>query len=225
MGTTAPPPDRHRRLVAEGLGRLRVTVAEMGERIDQAIVRAMIGLMRRDVDSCRAVVTGDAAVNALHREVRDRCVGILSASPLSCELRETMSLLDISSELERMGDHCVSIAKIAQELADLPERRPSVDLSVLGRVCREQIRDVLTAVVARDAGEARRVAGRDDCVDRIYHRAVDDLIQLMSTDVEAVYRAIKLVLIARHLERIGDRVTNVAEDLVFVRTGVIEELG
>jgi phosphate transport system protein len=225
MGMTAPPPDRHLQPVADELGRLRVTVAEMGERIDQAIVRALIGLTRRDVDSCREVVAGDGAINALHRDVRQRCLRVLSRGLMSCELRETMSLLDISSELERMGDHCVSIAKIAQELADLPDRRPSVDLSVLGRVCREQVRDILTAVLAGDICEGRRVAARDDRVDDIYHRVVDDLIREMSGDVQITYRAIKLVLIARHLERIADRVTNIAENLVFLRTGVMEELG
>jgi phosphate transport system protein len=225
MGMTAPPPDRHLRPVPDELGRLRVTVAEMGERIDQAIVRAMIGLMRRDVDSCREVVAGDATINALHRDVRERCFRILSRGLLSCELREAMSLLDISSELERMGDHCVSIAKIAQELADLPDRCPSVDLSVLGRLCREQVRDILTSVLAGDIREGRRVAARDDRVDGVYHGVVDDLIRLMSSDARSAYRAIKLILIARHLERIADRVTNIAEDLVFLRTGVMEALG
>ena len=225
MGMTAPRPDRHRRAVAEDLGRLRVTIAEMGELVDQAILRGMAGLIERDVDICRAVVAGDATINSLQREVRDRCLRILASGPLSSELRETMSLLDMSSELERMGDHCVSIAKIAHELADLPERRPSADLSIMGRACRAQVRDMLTAVVARDACEARRVARRDDRVDRIYRRVVDDLIQAMSSDVQTVYRAIKLVFIARHLERIADRVTNIAEDLVFVETGLVEELG
>ena len=225
MGMTAPPPDRHLPPVADELGRLRVIVADMGERIDQAIVRALIGLIRRDVESCREVVAGDAAINALHRDVRERCVGVLARGLLDSELRETMSLLDISSELERMGDHCVSIAKIAQELADLPDRRSSVDLSVLGRTCREQVRDILTAVVAGDVCEGRRVAACDDRVDGIYRRVVDDLIRMMTSDVQTAYRSIKLVLIARHLERIADRVTNIAEDLVFLRTGVMEELG
>jgi phosphate transport system protein len=141
------------------------------------------------------------------------------------DLREIMSLLHMSSELERMGDHCVSIAKIARSLADLPELKPTVDLPKMAQYCGEQVRDILGAVVARDVARAREIAARDDRVDRVYHRLFDDLVQLMTDDSDNVFRATNLVFIAHHLERIADRVTNIAEDLVFLELGMIEELG
>ena len=85
--------------------------------------------------------------------------------------------------------------------------------------------DILAAVVARDVARARLVAARDDRVDRVYHRLFDELVQLMSEDGQSAYRATNLVFVAHHLERIADRVTNIAEDLVYLETGVIEELG
>jgi phosphate transport system protein len=124
-----------------------------------------------------------------------------------------------------MGDHCVSIAKIARSLADLPPLRPTVDIGKMAQFCQEQVRDILSAVIAREAGRARAIAARDDRVDRIYHRLFDELVQIMTEDGDNVYRATNMVFIAHHLERIADRVTNIAEDLIFTETGVIEDLG
>jgi phosphate transport system protein len=205
---------------------LRALVTQMGDLVDGAIARAMIGLERRDVDACTAVIAEDARINALHRDVRDLSFTIvLTQAPRCCDLRETMSLLHMSSELERMGDHCVSIAKIGRDLADLPELPTDVGLSGIFRSCAGQVRDVLTAMVCRRVEQARRVAARDEDIDRAYRRVVDQLIQLMSSHTELAYAATKLVLVAHHLERIADRVTNIAEDLVFLETGIIEELG
>ena len=224
MTFAAPHP--HRPVLDDELEKLRTTVARMGELVDVAMARALVGLTDRDVETCTAVIVDDAGVNALHREARELSFTILlTQTPLGADFRETMSLLHMSSELERMGDHCVSIAKIARDLADLPSLPPTVDLSSLGRCCAGQVQEILVAVIAQDVQRARRVAARDDRVDRVYHRVFDDLIELMNTDARTIYPATKLVLIAHHLERIADRVTNIAEDLVYVETGVMVELG
>jgi phosphate transport system protein len=131
----------------------------------------------------------------------------------------------MSSELERMGDHCVSIAKLARNLADLPPLETYVDVPKMAAYCSDQVRGILAAMVSRDVLQARRIAAGDDRVDRIYHRLFDDLIQMMTEDNTTVFRATNLVFIAHHLERIADRVTNIAEDLVFLDSGAIEELG
>jgi phosphate transport system protein len=186
----------------------------------------MWGLVERDVDICNAVIAEDSRVNELQREVRELSFNIiLTQAPVAGDLREIMSMLHMSAELERMGDHSVSIAKIARTLSDLPELKPYVDLPKMAQFCSEQVRDILGAVVARDTDRAREVALRDDRVDRIYHRLFDDLVQVMIDNSDNVFRATNLIFIAHHLERIADRVTNIAEDLVFLDTGVIEELG
>ncbi|MGI0129604.1 MAG: phosphate signaling complex protein PhoU, partial [Thermoplasmata archaeon] len=160
------------------------------------------------------------------RQVREQSFTIiLTQTPVARDLREIMGLLHMSSELERMGDHCVSIAKIARSLADLPELETHVDLPKMAQFCREQVRDILSAVVARDVARARLVAARDDRIDRVYRRLFDELVELMNEDGRSASRATHLVFVAHHLERVADRVTNVAEDLVYLETGVIEELG
>jgi phosphate transport system protein len=223
----SPPPSHpHRPVLDDELGRLRGWVLRMGELVDRGICQAMAGLAQRDIDRCTAVIAEDARINALHLDVRELSFAILlTQAPLACDLRETMSLLHIAAELERMGDHCVSIAKLAREVAHQPELTTGVDLTAIGRSCSEQVRGVLCAMIASSADQARRVAAGDDAIDRAYRRAFDLLVQTITTDRGSVYAGTQLLLVAHHLERIADRVTNIAEDLVFLETGVIEELG
>jgi phosphate transport system protein len=205
---------------------VRTAVTQMGELVDRAICGAASGLAERDVDACTVVIAEDARINELQREVRELSYTvILTQQPVARDLREIMGLLHMSSELERMGDHCVSIAKIARSLADFPELTTHVDLPKMAQFCREQVHDILSAVVARDVARARLVAARDDRIDRVYHRLFDELVQVMAEDSQNAYRATHLVFVAHHLERIADRVTNIAEDLVYLETGSIEELG
>ena len=223
---TEPLHHPHRPLLQEEMERIRELVLEEGRRVDEAITRAVLGLTERDVEICARVIAGDHHVNEMQRDIRELCfTAILTQAPVARDLREIMGFQHMASELERMGDHCVSIAKIARILADLPEVEPAVDLSAMAQLCAEQIRDMLSALVSRDVDAARVVAAKDDRIDRIYHRVFDDLVQCMIADSGNVYSATNLIFIAHHLERIADRVTNLAEDLVFLETGGIEELG
>ena len=210
----------------EELRAVRSAVNEMGDLVDRAISGAMVGLMEREVDACAVVIAEDARINELQRDVREQSFTmILTQAPVARDLREIMGLLHMSAELERMGDHCVSIAKIARSLADFPQLATHIDLPKMAQFCREQVRDILAAVVARDVARARLVAARDDRIDRVYHRLFDELVHLMTEDGNNVFRATNMVFIAHHLERIADRVTNIAEDLIFTETGIIEDLG
>ena len=216
----------HRPSLESEQRQVRELVLEMGEMVDAAITQATRALVDRDVDMASRVVAGDAMVNARQAEVHEHCLSvILTQAPVARDLREILGFLHMSDELERMGDHCVNVARIARNLADLPPLASPVDLAVLSRTCAEQVRDMLNALVARDIDRAREIAARDDRVDRIYHRIVDDILQLMVADSRNVYAGTQLILVAMNLERIADRVTNLAEDLVFLETGNVEELG
>jgi phosphate transport system protein len=207
------------------LQRLRDLVLSMGDEVDRAMTGATLGLVERDVDVCTAVIRDDARVNALLVEVRTLTFEALAHPSAPAQLREALGLLHMASELERMADHCASIAKSGRELANLPPLSTHVDLPQLSEACQAQVRDILGALIARDVDRARAIAARDDRVNRIHHRIVDDLIQLMTEDGDAVFRGTKLIMVAQNFERIGDRVTNLAEDLIFLETGRIEELG
>ena len=221
-----PLPHRLRPSLDSEQRRVRELVLEMGEMVDVAIARATRGLVERDVEVASAVIAGDDAVNQRQSEVHEHCLSvILTQAPVARDLREILGFLHMSDELERMGDHCVNIARIARNLADLPPLGAPVDLPLLSRTCAKLVRDMLNALVARDVERAREIAARDDRVDRIYHRIVDDTLQVMVADSRNVYVGTQVILVSMNLERIADRVTNLAEDLVFLETGAVEELG
>ncbi len=205
---------------------VRDLVLEMGEMVDTAIDQATRALVDRDIEMASAVIAGDHLVNARQAEVHEHCLSvILTQAPVARDLREILGFLHMSDELERMGDHCVNIARIGRNLADLPPFGAPVDVGVLSRICAAQVRDMLNALVSRDVDRSREIAARDDRVDRMYHRIVDDILQLMVADSRDIYPGTQLILVAMNLERIADRVTNLAEDLVFLETGNVEELG
>ena len=205
---------------------IRTLVLEMGELVDTAITQATHALVERDVATAGNVIEADGNINRAQQEVHEHCLSvILTQAPVARDLREILGFLHMSDELERMGDHCVNIAKVGRNLSDLPPMTRPVDVAVLSRLVAEQVRDMLNALVARDIDRARSIAARDDRVDRVYHRVVDDTLQLMMADSRNIYAGNQLVLVAMNLERIADRVTNLAEDLVFLETGHVEELG
>lgn len=212
--------------LVENLERIRTLTLAMGEMVDQAIHRATEGLVERDIAVSNEVIRGDAAVNALQAEARQLCFHtILTQAPVARDLRELLGFQHMAAELERMADHCVNIARVARDLADLPPLGQYVDIPKLSQEVAKQVRDVLGALVSHDIDEARAIAARDDLVNRLYHRLVDELIQAMSDESGNVYQGTKLITVCQNFERIADRVTNLAEDLVFLESGEIEDLG
>ena len=206
--------------------RVREVVLDMGEMVDIAIEQATRALVERDIDIAGRVIAADGVLNARQAEVHEHCLSvILTQAPVARDLREILGFLHMSDELERMGDHCVNVARIARNLADLPPIGAPIDIGMLSRTCAAQVSEMLNALVARDIERARAIAARDDRVDRMYHRIVDDILQRMVTESRDVYAGTQLILVAMNLERIADRVTNLAEDLVFLETGNVEELG
>ena len=197
----------------------------MGERVATAVERSVWAFTERNPSLASLVIEEDAALNELQRRTHELSyAAILTQGPVASDLREILSLLHMAGELERMGDHCVSISKLARVLVDLPPPPTDGGLLDLSRLCTTQARDILDAVMHRDLSAARTVAAADDAIDAAYHALFDNLVRVMTADASTVYAATRMIFMAHHLERIGDRVTNIAEDLLFLETGQIEEL-
>lgn len=227
VSQTASAPNTPRSGLDRDLEQIRAISIEMGERIDHAIRRATEGLLNRDVAASNEVIRGDARVNELQERARQLCFSALeTGAAVARDIREILGFQHITSELERMADHCVNIARLARDLADLPPIVTYIDLPKLSQLVAVQVREMLSALVAHDIDQARGIAARDDLVNRLHHRLVDELIAMMAEhSEETVYIGTKLIAACQNLERIGDRVTNLAEDLIFLETGEIEELG
>jgi phosphate transport system protein len=198
----------------------------MGERVATAVERSVCAFTERNPDLASLVIEEDPILNDLqHRAHELSYAAILTQAPVATDLREILSLLHMAGELERMGDHCVSISKMARGLVDLPPPRDNAGLFAMAELCSDQVRDILVAIMEHDLLVARSVAARDDRIDQGYHRLFNQLVQVMAEDPESVVAATTMIFMAHHLERIGDRVTNIAEDLIFLESGVTEELG
>jgi len=210
--------DRDERLVKDGILR-------MGSLVETQIRDAVRAVAERSTELGDAVVEGDVRINDVQREIADAIVStIATQSPVARDLRFLMGLDHVAFELERIGDHASSIAKQVRRLSDEPPLQETRELVEMGRLAADQVRGIVTALIDVDDELARRVAGRDDDIDHLYRRIFADVIDLMRTDPRTIERGTRLILAAHWVERIGDRVTNIAEAVVYLASGRIEDL-
>ncbi len=204
---------------------IKDTLLRMGSLIGAAILDTIAALEQHDAAKATAVIEGDARVNDLMHDAVDRILmTIATQQPVARDLRFLLTLDHVAYELERIGDHAANVAKRARDLAPEAPLAAHVGLPEMGRLAAELLADVVRALIDSDADLARSVARRDDQIDRLYHRAQDDLVVLSKADPANVERAARLLLAAHYLERIGDRCTNIAEDVVYLATGQTEDL-
>lgn len=210
------------------LARLHESVVRMGTLIESQIGAALDALRRRDPGAAEKVRHDDQYINELFREIREQTFMVISTQqPVARDLRDLMGVMYIANELERIGDYAVRIARMTGTLCGLPDRPLRAEFGLMGELAIGQVHDILEALIHRSVNDAREVSARDNEMDRLYHRTFEDLVAEMGkgTDGDGALRAVTLLLVAHNLERIADRVTNVAEDIVFLETGQVVELG
>ena len=221
--------ERHAQRIRESLDlemrEVKDGVLRMGSYVEEQILAAHDALVNRDADLAAKVIASDARVNETQRAVAGIvAMTIATQAPVARDLRFLMALDRVTYELERIGDHAGSVAKQARKLAGVTSMVTYDELTPMARLAARQVRDVVMALVDIDEEVARRVAQRDDEIDRLYHQVFDDVLAEMRTDPAKVDPGTRILFAAHYLERIGDRVTNIAEDVVFLATGEVEDL-
>ena len=210
--------DRDERLVKDGILR-------MGSLVESQIRDSVRSIVERDVELAVVVIEGDGRINEAQRDIGDVVtMTIATQSPVARDLRFLMALDHVAFELERIGDHASSIAKQTRRLADEPQLREVQALARIGHLAADQVRGIVTALIDIDDRLAREVAARDDELDHGYREVFAEVVERMRAEPDTVERGTRLILVAHWIERIGDRVTNVAEDVVYLATGQIEDL-
>jgi phosphate transport system protein len=200
-------------------------VLRMGSMVASQISAALDALVRHDPEAATATIVGDGRINEAQRHISSLITTTIALQqPVARDLRFLLALDHVTYELERMGDHAASVAKQARKLAPLAPLKKYVSLPRMGELAADQVRGVLRALVDLDVEVARAVAARDDEMDHTYHSLFDEVLELMRKDAGNVERGTRILFAAHYLERIGDRVTNIAEDVVFLATGDIEDL-
>ena len=197
----------------------------MQKLVDQSIVHSLDSLERRDQTVAQQVIDEDIEINDLRFKIEEACLSLIATQqPAASDLRWVIAAMHMVVEMERMADHATGIAKTVIMMGDEPLLKPLIDIPRMAELAREMLRESLEAYNERNAEKARRVAARDDEMDGLYRAVFDELVEIMSKTPGSATRATYLLWCAHNLERIGDRVTNIAERVVFVNTGDMREL-
>ena len=201
----------------EELDSLKQTLLAMGALVEDQIRRVMRALVERDDVLARNVIERDAQVNAYDVEVDEKCVELLALhQPTAGDLRFLTTAMKIVTDLERIGDQAVNIAQRAIELNQEVQLKPYIDLPRMAEKAQAMVKESLDAFVARDTELARRVCSEDAVVDALNHQIFRELLTFMMEDAKTIPRAIRLILIARFLERVADHATNIAEMVIYM---------
>ena len=199
---------------------LRSQLLTLGGKVENEIALSMRALSERDSKVAEEVVDADREVNRLEVIVDETCRRLLALrQPAASDLRLITTALKVVVDLERIGDLAVNIAQRAIDLNQSPPLRPVHDLQKLADLCQKQLRSALDAFVDGDAPRAEAVIKDDDLIDALYHNLFNELLGLMMEDSKNIRRANSLMFVAKHLERLGDHATNVAEMVIYMVRG------
>jgi phosphate transport system protein len=201
-------------------------VLVMGSIVSKAIASSVNALRDRDLDLAHELISDDMKVNQKRFEIEEKCVGLIATQqPMASDLRTIIAILSITTEIERIGDYAVGIARIVIMIGDEPPLKPLVDIPRMAEQTVDMLRRSLDALIGRDVEAAKKISAEDNLVDHLYDQVFRELLTFMAEDPKTITRATRLVWVAHNLERAADRVTNICERVVFIVTGKMEEIG
>ena len=198
----------------------------MGSMVEKAILHSVQALKDREVAMAKQIIADDVKVNRERFEIEEKCIRLIATQqPMASDLRTIICVLNIITELERIGDYAEGIAKIVVMIGDELPLKPLIDIPRMAEKVSEMLHRSLNALINRDADAARQVVAEDDEVDNLYDQVFRELLTFMIEDPQTITKATRLIWVAHNLERSADRVTNICERVVFIVTGKMEEIG
>jgi len=201
----------------EELELLQQRLLSMGGLAEDRMADSVKAITHRDPVLVERILIGDEPINSLHIEIDDRCFKLLALhQPMAADLRAIVAAVKINTDLERVGDLAVNIAEAAKRYLQHPPVKPLIDIPRMGDIAQSMLRDALDAFVRRDTQLAESVLAADDTLDGLKTQIFRELLTFMLSEPSTIEPALDLILISRHLERIGDHATNIAEDVIFM---------
>ena len=199
------------------LQQLKTRLLEMGGLAEEEVRLAVQGLVERDDALVERVLKGDEPLNAMHIEIDSRAFTLLALhQPMAADLRAIVAAVKINTDLERVGDLAVNIAEAARRYTMLPPVKKLIDIPRMAAIAQLMLRDALDAFVRQDTALAQHVLNEDDKLDSLKTQIFRELLTYMLQDPATIEPSLDLILVSRHLERIGDHATNIAEDVIFM---------
>lgn len=202
----------------EGLMELHKDILKMAVMVQEAIFKSTEALKNRDKAGAQEVINKDNRIDELELVIDERCIDLIARyQPMAGDLRFITTGMKINAELERIADLAVDICQRVLELVDKPLLKPLIDIPKLSNIAQKMVHDSIDSFVKRDADLARKVVLSDSEADQLRNMVQDELInEYIAVDVSTASRAVPLLLITRHLERICDHATNIAEDIIYM---------
>lgn len=197
----------------------------MGSMVEQQALDAVEALKKRDLEAARRIYATDSRINEKRFAIENQVMILIATQqPMAHDLRLLASILEVSAELERMGDYAKGIATVNIRMGDEPLLKPLIDVPRMAQIASSMLHRALTAFVNEDAETARAIPSEDDEVDALYNQVYRELMTFVMKDPKTIDRANYLLWAAHNLERMADRVTNICERTIFIVTGEIKEI-
>jgi phosphate transport system protein len=204
----------------EELGSLKETVLRMGGLVEQMTHRAIQALVERKIEMLAEVNAMESQVNQLHIDIDEICLEMIALrQPTAADLRFITAAMKINTDMERIGDQAINICERAQFLLTVPPVKPLIDIPRMAEIAKSMLRDALDAFVNGNDALAYETIKKDDLVDQLKDQVFRELLTYMMADPGTIPRALDLILVSRHLERIADHATNICEDVIFMVKG------
>ncbi|MDD4876342.1 MAG: phosphate signaling complex protein PhoU [Dehalococcoidales bacterium] len=198
----------------------------LGNMAEVAISQSVDALKNRNLILAHQIINDDIKINRKRYEIEEKCTQLIATQqPMASDLRTMICVLNIITELERIGDYAEGIAKIVIMIGDEPPLKPLIDIPRMADKIIQMLRQSLDAFVQRNAEAAIQVVDEDDEIDNLYNQVFRELLTFMIEDPRTITRATRLIWVAHNLERSADRVTNICERIVFIVTGKMQEIG
>ncbi|MGA7677430.1 MAG: phosphate signaling complex protein PhoU [Dehalococcoidia bacterium] len=210
---------------SKGFKEIQDKVLAMGDMVAKEINRSVEALKKRDLKVAHQIIAADAKIDELRFAIEDRCIELMGTQKLTiADRRVIVAVINIITELERIGDYAEGNAKIVVMIGDEPPLKPLIDIPRMAELTTEMIEKSLKSFVTRDVELAKYVVTMDNAVDGLYDQVFRELLTFMMVDPKTINRGTRLIWVAHNLERAADRVTNICERVVFMVTGKMEEL-
>ena len=202
------------------LNALKENLLKMASLAEEAIAKSIKALVERDSTLAQEIIDRDSEINLLEIEINNQCLKLLALKqPMAVDLRFITSAMKIISHLERIADQAVNISQRTLELIKQPLLKPLIDIPRMAELAQEMVRTSIDSLVNKDSLLAKRIGERDNLVDDLNDQIFRELLTYMIEDPRTIKRAIELILVGRHLERIADLATNISEEVVFILNG------
>lgn len=206
---------------------LKEYTLRMIEKCQDCVDLSIEYMIKKDMKSTKKLIKNDDDIDILREYIRDRSIELMALKqPLARDLRYIYALCDISTELERIGDYAVNICSESLEIGEELFIKELIDIPIMKEICCEMLKDLWDALRNDDTKLAYEIAQKDKKIDELYERVRQDCLLIMHNDPQGnINQGMRLVFIARYLERIGDHITNICEKIIYAKNGEMIEIG